>query len=62
MLSAVVGHSEETDAHAVAEEVLEQCRARLGSTPARAGLLFAGIDFDHQVLLDAINRACPSRG
>ena len=56
MLSAVVGHSEEPDAQAVADEVLEQCRARLGSTPARAGLLFAAIDFDHQVLLDAITR------
>jgi hypothetical protein len=59
MLSAVVGHSEDTDAHAVAAEVLEQCRAKLGGTPVRAGLLFAGIDFDHQVLLDAINRCHP---
>jgi len=59
MLSAVVGHSEETDAHAVADEVLEQCGAKLGSTRARAGLLFAGIDFEHQVLLDAINRRYP---
>ena len=59
MLSAVVGHSEETDAHAVAEDVLEQCRARLGSTAARAGLLFAAIDFDHQVILDAINLRYP---
>jgi hypothetical protein len=56
MLSAVVGHSEETDAKAVAEEVLDQCKAKLGSTPARAGLLFAAIDFDHQTLLDEINR------
>ena len=59
MLTAVVGHSEETDPTAVADEVLEQCRAKLGSTPARAGLLFAAIDFDHQVILDAISRRYP---
>ena len=59
MLTAVVGHSEETDPAAVADEVLEQCRAKLGGTPARAGLLFAAIDFDHQVILDAIGRCYP---
>ena len=54
MLTAVVGHSEDTDPTAVADEVLEQCRVKLGDTPARAGLLFAAIDFDHQVILDAM--------
>jgi hypothetical protein len=59
MLTAVVGHSEDPDASALAEEVLEQCQTRLGGRPARAGLLFAGIDLDHQVILDAINRRYP---
>ena len=59
MLTAVVGHSEETEPGEVADEVLEQCRAKLGATPARAGLLFAAIDFDHQVILDAIGRRYP---
>jgi hypothetical protein len=59
MLSAVVAHSEETDATAVAEELLERCRTKLGSRPARAGLLFAAIDVDHQVLLDAIHQRHP---
>jgi hypothetical protein len=59
MLTAVVGHSEEMDAKAVADELLEQCRARIDSTSVRAGLLFAAIDFDHQVILDAINRHYP---
>ena len=59
MLTAVVGHSEETDPAAVAAEVLAQCRAKLGSTPVKAGLLFAAIDFDHQVILDAISRCYP---
>jgi hypothetical protein len=59
MLSAVVGHSEEPDARGVPNEVVQQCGARLGSTSPRAGLLFAGIDFDHQLILDAINRRYP---
>jgi len=59
MLSAVVGHSEETDAAAVADELLEQSHARLGGTAPRAAALFAAIDFDHQVLLDAINDRYP---
>jgi hypothetical protein len=59
MFSAVVGHSEDLDALAAAEEVLAQCKTRLGDTAATAGLLFAAIDFDHQVLLDEINRQLP---
>ena len=59
MFSAVVGHSEDTDTKAVAQEILDQCRKSLGDTPARAGLLFAAIDFDHQLLLDEINDALP---
>jgi hypothetical protein len=59
MLSAVVAHSEETDAAGVAEELLNQCQEKLGKTVPRAGLLFAAIDFDHQLLLDAINGRYP---
>jgi hypothetical protein len=56
MFTAVVGHSEDLDAGAAAEEVLTQCCDRLNGTTPTAGLLFAAIDFDHQVLLDEINR------
>jgi hypothetical protein len=59
MFTAVVGHSEDLDAGAAAEEVLAQCRERLKGTAPTAGLLFAAIDFDHQVLLDEINRQVP---
>jgi hypothetical protein len=59
MFSAVVGHSEDLDALGAAEEVLAQCKTRLGDTVPTAGLLFAAIDFDHQVLLDEINRQLP---
>jgi hypothetical protein len=59
MFTAVVGHSEDLDSVAAADEVLAQCRARLKGAPPKAGLLFAAIDFDHQVLLDEINRQVP---
>src|SRR6185295_5884362 len=38
---------------------LTQCCARLNGAAPTAGLLFAAIDFDHQVLLDEINRQHP---
>ena len=59
MFTAVVGHSEDLDGEAAAAEVLTQCRRSLNGTVPTAGLLFAAIDFDHQVLLDEINRQLP---
>jgi hypothetical protein len=59
MFSAIVAHSEEADTRDVAEEILRQCRARLGDTVPKAGLLFAAIDFEHQILLDEIQGAFP---
>jgi hypothetical protein len=59
MFSAGVGHSEDTDAMAVADELVDQCTTHLGETQAKAGLLFAAIDFDHQALLDQIDRRVP---
>jgi hypothetical protein len=59
VFAAIVAHSEEVLTEAAAEEIIAQCKHRLAGTVAKAGLLFAAIDFDHQVLLDAINHAFP---
>ena len=59
MFSAAVGHSEDTEATAVANELVDRCISQLGSAPPKAGLLFAAIDFDHQALLDQIDRRLP---
>jgi hypothetical protein len=59
MFSAVVGHSEEADADAAVEEILQQCSAGLEGAVPSAGLLFAAIDFDHHALLCGIVRAFP---
>ena len=49
MFTAVVGHSEDLDSLAAAEDVLAQCKAGLDGRTPTAGLLFSAIDFDHQV-------------
>ena len=59
MFSAVVGHSEEADAAAAVEEIVQQCRGRLAGSAPKAGLLFAAIDFDHQTMLCDITQAFP---
>ena len=59
MLTAIVAHSEEIQTEGVAEEIISQCKAKLAGTVPKAGLLFAAIEFDHQLLLDEINRAFP---
>jgi hypothetical protein len=59
VFSAFVGHSEEADADAAVEEILQQCGAKLDGAVPRAGLLFAAIDFDHEALLCGITRAFP---
>ncbi len=59
MFVAAAGHSEDIDTLSAFEEIREQCEAALEGKPPQAGLLFAGIDFEHQELLDAINDAWP---
>ncbi len=59
MFVAASGHSEDIDTLSAFAEVREQCEAALAGKPPQAGLLFAGIDFEHQELLEAINEAWP---
>jgi hypothetical protein len=59
MFSAVVAHSEEADAGAAVEEILQQCKSKLKGAVPSAGLLFAAIDFEHEALLGEITRALP---
>lgn len=59
MLYAAIGHSEDVDTESALEEVLEQCRESIAGREPTAGLLFAGIDSEHQELLDGIHAAWP---
>ncbi len=49
-----VGHSEDIDSGDAADSILDQCLAKLGDTVPRAGLLYASIDQEHQVILDRV--------
>ena len=59
MLIAASGHSDDIDTLSAFAEIREQCEAVLKGRAPQAGLLFAGIDFEHQELLDAITEAWP---
>jgi len=54
-----IGHSRDLDSADAIEEALEACAERLGDRTPRAGLLFAGIDHDHQALLDGVEALYP---
>jgi len=56
---ATVGHSEDVDTESALEEVIAQCKRDLNGRQVNAGLLFAGIDSEHQELLNGINAAWP---
>ena len=59
MLKAVVGHSNDPDSLAAIAEVLEQCDRALGGKLPIAGILFAAIDFDHNLILQQIHQKYP---
>jgi len=59
MLKAVVGHSNDPDSLPAITEVLEQCRQALADTSPQAGILFAAIDFDHDLILQEIHQKYP---
>ncbi|MEM7225605.1 MAG: adenylate/guanylate cyclase domain-containing protein [Pseudomonadota bacterium] len=59
MLKVALGHVEDIDSEAAARVVIAQARAQLGEGHADAGILLAGIEFDHRALLQEILAAFP---
>jgi len=59
MLKVAVGHSNDPDSLEAINEVLSQCQSVLTGRLPQAGVLFAAIDFDHQLILNHINAAFP---
>jgi len=59
MLRIGIGHSDDVDSVDAIEAVLKQCRSSLNGLSAQAGLLFASIDQDFQLILDKINETYP---
>ena len=53
------GHSQDLDSADAIEEALDQCAETFGGKTPQAGLLFAGLDHDHQALLDGVQARYP---
>lgn len=58
-MRAIIGHSDDVETSDAIDDVIRQCRDRLGGGTPKAGLLFMSVDYEHQVVLDAIARAWP---
>jgi hypothetical protein len=59
VFKVAVGHSEDPDSQSAIQEALAQCRQQLNGGLPQAGILFAGIDFEHALLLAGIHAAFP---
>lgn len=59
MLEIAVGHSNDPDSLEAIAEVLQQCKTKLGDKIPQAGILFAAVDFDRELILQEIDRAFP---
>lgn len=59
MFSAVIAHSDDISTESALDDVLAQCRAKLGDRIPKAGITFCAPDLEHEVVLDGILRAWP---
>ena len=54
MIRAGIGQSENIDTRTAVESVIMQCRQKLADCQPQAGIVFAGVKFDHRLMLDKI--------
>jgi hypothetical protein len=54
MLFSVIAHSDDIDADGALDELIEQCTAALGDRTPQAGIMFAGHEMDHAILLGGV--------
>jgi hypothetical protein len=59
MLKVAVGHSNDPDSSEAVQEVIEQCQKSLAGEMPQAGILFAAVEFDHDLILNRINQVFP---
>lgn len=59
MFKVALGHSEEPFSEDAAQEIIEQCRESLGDAVPAAGILFAGVDYDTNIVLEKIRKEFP---
>ena len=54
MIRTGVGQSENIDTRTAVESVIIQCQQKLAGHQPQAGIVFAGVNFDHRLMLDTI--------
>ena len=59
MFIASLGQAEDIDTQRAVEAAVNQCRQQLNGHMPQAGIVFAGINFDHRLMLDKINTNFP---
>ncbi|MGD8992020.1 MAG: hypothetical protein PVI00_11250, partial [Desulfobacterales bacterium] len=59
MIIASLGQAEAFDTQNAVERAIGQCRRQLEDHAPKAGIVFAGINFDHRLMLDEINTHFP---
>ena len=57
MILASLGQAEDMDTQRAVERAINQCRQQLQGKKPQAGIVFAGINFDHRLMLDNIHRS-----
>jgi PAS domain S-box-containing protein len=59
MIKTGLGQSEHIDTRIAVENAISQCQRELMGVVPQAGIVFAGVNFDHQLMLDEILRCFP---
>ena len=59
MIKAILGQSENIDTRTTVESVIIQCQQKLAGHQPQAGIVFAGVTFDHRLMLDKILEKFP---
>ncbi|GAB4525014.1 MAG: FIST N-terminal domain-containing protein [Pleurocapsa sp.] len=59
MFEVVVGHSNDPDSQEAIAEVLEQCLDKLAGIIPQAGILYAAIDFEYDIILQQVYAQFP---
>ncbi len=59
MIKVGLGQSENIDTQTAIEGVIAQCQQKLAGHQPQAGIVFAGINFDHRLMLDKILEQFP---
>ena len=59
MFTPIMGHSDDIDSKDAITAVLADCQNQLQGKAPQAGILLAGFTYDHQLILDEIQKAFP---